>query len=244
MSTLKTISLQHLNGASPNIYLGNTGNVGIGNSSPTTKLSVDGEAFFGRADSSVEGGEIKLARSSDNLAHYSIDCYGGSTTPSMRFIDNVVGAVRMGIDSSGRVTKPYQPMFYAQHNATGQASNRYGYFSGEWVNQGGHASHGQFNAGYMHTRFTCPVAGKYMVWLGNIGNASGTTQRSYVYKNGSTVSNELRTAQTGNHGTGASLMTIVDCAANDWLACLSLADDNSSGFYAGIYSHMGVLLIG
>lgn len=167
-----------------------------------------------------------------------------SNTTSLVFFTNDANTERMRIDSAGRVTKPYQPMFYAQHNNSSQSSSRYGYFSGEWVNQGGHATHAQFDQGYTHTRFTCPVAGKYLVWVGNIGNSSASTLRTYVHKNGSIASAELRTAQTGNHGTSASMLVIINASANDYIGCYSYMDDASLGFYSGVYSHMGVILIG
>lgn len=244
MSILKTIYLQHLNGANANMTLDSSGRVGIGNTSPSFPLHVGGEIFSGRSDSSLEGGQISLGRASDDFAHYNIDCYGGSTTPSLRFIDNAAGAARMSIDSSGRVTRPYQPMFYARHNNNSSASGRYGLFDGVLTNQGGHASHSTFGGSYSYTRFTCPIAGKYFVWVGNIGPNTGTTQRTYVHKNGSNNSAQLRTGQTTNHGTSASMNVIIDAAANDWISCYSASDDGSMAFYSGEYSHMGVILIG
>lgn len=76
-----------------------TGNVGLGTDSP----SVNANLSLGRKDSVSEGGQIDLFRSSDNTAAYSIDVYGSGTNPSLRVIDQMVGAERMRIDSSGVV---------------------------------------------------------------------------------------------------------------------------------------------
>lgn len=70
-------------------------NVGIGITSPTTKLTV------GRVDSSNEGGQIDLCRSTDNTSVWAIDVYGNTSTPTLRFLDNTVASVRGSFDGSG-----------------------------------------------------------------------------------------------------------------------------------------------
>lgn len=77
-----------------NIYY-NTGSVGIGTSSPSSPLAI------GRVNSIEEGGQIDLCRSSDNASAWGIDVYGSTSTPSLRFIDNVASATRLSIDGSG-----------------------------------------------------------------------------------------------------------------------------------------------
>ncbi len=218
--------------------VGSTGRVGIGTSTPSAKLHVSTGATGGMA---YFQGSARTIYFEDDGSGSRISTEG---TGQFSIRSASSGGNHLTVDASGRVMTPYQPMFYAYHNSSGQASSRYGYFSNVYVNQGGHATHGQFDQAYTHTRFTCPVAGKYMVWVGNIGNASASTLRTYVHKNGSIASAELRTAQTGNHGTSASMMTIINAAANDYIGCYSYMDDASSGFYAGVYSHMGVMLIG
>lgn len=160
MSILKTIYLQHLNGANANMTLSVNGNVGIGNTSPQHKLHVDGgKIFCGREDTSSEGGQISFGRASDGVQHYSIDCFGGSTTPSLRFIDDTAAAVRMSIDSSGNVTKPYQPAFiaYMTSNQTTTAGGQilFDALSSEIPSIR--------SAGYSTTnkRYTAPVTGLY-----------------------------------------------------------------------------------
>jgi len=186
------------------------------------------------------GGTIGFVRTGSNsigdLVFGTRGSAGDSTT---------IATERMRIDSAGRVTMPYQPMFYAQHNSSvGSSSGNYGRFDNEYVNVGGHASHGTHGGSYTYTRWYAPVTGKYLVWVGNIGPASNTTQRTYVVRNGSDVSAEMRTAQTGNHGTSASMLVLVSAAAGDWIATYSQSDNGSLGFYNGIYAHFGVQLIG
>ena len=73
------------------------GNVGIGTSTPSSPLTI------GRVDSSNEGGQIDLCRASDNTNAWGIDVFGNTTTPSLRFVDNVAAAVRMTIAGTGFV---------------------------------------------------------------------------------------------------------------------------------------------
>jgi hypothetical protein len=74
-----------------------SGNVAIGIATPTTRLTI------GRVDSSSEGGQIDLCRASDNFNAWGIDVFGNTTTPSLRFIDNVASAARMVITGAGNV---------------------------------------------------------------------------------------------------------------------------------------------
>jgi hypothetical protein len=146
------------------------------------KLTVSGEGFFGRTDSSNEGGEIKLARASDDSAHYSIDVFGSGSTPSLRIIDNIAGAARISIDSAGRVTMPSQPAFHVYRNSSGggQLNDVNGVVIWNTVvfNTGGH---------YNTTtgRFTAPVAGRYMfnVRLLHNGTAGYGVVSAHLRKN-------------------------------------------------------------
>ena len=73
------------------------GNVGIGTSSPSSKLTI------GRIDSASEGGQINLCKALDNGTAWSIDIYGSTSTPALRFVDATAGTERMRIDASGNV---------------------------------------------------------------------------------------------------------------------------------------------
>lgn len=60
-----------------------------------------GAAVLPRVDSSNEGGQINFNRAVDNVANWSIDSFGNTTTPTLRFIDTA--NVRMAINGSGNV---------------------------------------------------------------------------------------------------------------------------------------------
>lgn len=74
-----------------------SGNIGIGTTSPTSPLTI------GRVSSGSEGGQIDLCRSSDNANAWGIDVFGSTSTPSLRFVDNIASATRMAIDGTGKV---------------------------------------------------------------------------------------------------------------------------------------------
>jgi hypothetical protein len=92
---------------------GGTGKVGI-NKRPTLatfdvngsigssgNLSVyGGNVFIGRQNSTIEGGEIQFARASDNSNDWSIDSYGSTSTPDLRFFNATAPSVKMFINGS------------------------------------------------------------------------------------------------------------------------------------------------
>jgi len=55
-----------------------------------------------RVNSAEEGGEISLARASDNASYWFMDVFGSTSTPSLRFIQDT--STRMSLDSSGLLT--------------------------------------------------------------------------------------------------------------------------------------------
>jgi hypothetical protein len=83
-------------------------NFGSQNIQTTGTLSVTGVAAIGatkfnRQDTSHEGGEIQLARASDNAAGWFIDSYGSGSAPHMRIYDGETSTQRVVIDGSGNV---------------------------------------------------------------------------------------------------------------------------------------------
>ena len=89
-----TVTFNAATASIPNNLNFTNGNFGVG-VTPTSRITV------GRVDSTNEGGQIDFCRASDNSNHYAIDVYGGSTTPSLRFIDNAASTTRLTLDSSG-----------------------------------------------------------------------------------------------------------------------------------------------
>ena len=245
MSELRVTTLKHESAAADNITLDANGNVGIGTSSPNNLVQIEGSN--GTVPSQLRLGITASSQFYDIGRDYTDGyCwfYGAQTGIYSGFKWATGGTERMRIDSAGRVTMPYQPSFYAQHNPTSATSGSYGNFTNEFINIGNHVSHSTHGGAYSYTRFTCPVAGIYLVWVGNIGPSAATVQRTHIYKNGVIASAILRSSQDGNHGTSASMTVLVNASAGDWIAAFSLADNGGVGFYASEYSHFGVRLLG
>jgi hypothetical protein len=103
---LKFTSYDTVSGYNTRMTVSSNGNVGIGTSTPGAGIRLDvqgGEIRAGRIDSSSEGGQISLARSSDNATGWYMDVYGNTSTPSLRLVDVSSGAVSLVINSSGAV---------------------------------------------------------------------------------------------------------------------------------------------
>ena len=125
------------------IYFAANGSIGIGTDSPGAGIKLDvqgGEIRAGRVDSSSEGGQISLARSSDNASAWYLDVYGNTSTPSLRVVDVSAGAVSLAINSSGAVAlrgavsaSGVGITFPATQNASSDANTLDDYEEGSWT---------------------------------------------------------------------------------------------------------------
>ncbi len=94
------------NSTSNTVTFAANGSVGIGTNTPGAGIKLDvqgGEIRAGRIDANSEGGQISLARSTDNATAWYADVYGNTSTPSFRLVDVSSAAVSLAINSSGAV---------------------------------------------------------------------------------------------------------------------------------------------
>lgn len=125
-------------------------------------------------------------------------------------IQNTGGTNALLIDSSGRVSRPNTPAFYA-YNGANQTSESVIQFTTAGVNVGSHYNTTTY-------RFTAPVAGNYFFTFSAMAGAA-TYNRFGLYKNGSIYGNQKYAANQTYERFSASW--IVDLAVNDYVTIVS-----------------------
>jgi hypothetical protein len=219
-----------INIGSGQVYKDSLGNVGIGTTNPSSQLHLNKS---GTGDYTT----MRLSNSGASGRTYEVGL-GGNTAAagyanSLYFYDSTAGALRMAIDSAGRVTTPAQPAFSGYKSGASSSSGVETKITPDVIafNVGSHYSSGT-------GRFTAPVAGKYMILMHmTIG---GSTADAYfgcnARKNGSNA-----TGWTWNNASNYSddstwAHMIIDCSANDFLEFYSYtASSCSVGLYAYVY---------
>lgn len=88
----------------PAVTADSSGNLNLQSGGVTRAVVSSSGLKINRVDSSNEGGQLDLCRSSDNTSAWAIDVYGNTSTPSLRFVDNVAAAARLQIDGTGIMT--------------------------------------------------------------------------------------------------------------------------------------------
>jgi hypothetical protein len=167
----------------------NTGGVGIGTSSPGALLDISGSG----ADATLRltaptgyGGNTRYLYNGVAQWYVGTNAAGGGENSftiygytGNDFKVVTTGTERMKISSTGIVTTPYQPSFYAVSNAgdTAYTANQVIVFNTTRHNTGSH-----FNTS--NGRFTAPVAGKYL-FIGNFYSYGGYNTTIILTINGS-----------------------------------------------------------
>lgn len=228
-----------------------TGNVGIGTSSPGSALdvqAVDGRSIikltattntnpvYSRASNA--GGYLYLGRDGSAGVDFGAGAYAAGvwSTGAYPMVFGTNGTERMRIDSSGRVTMPYQPGFYA-YKSNGPTGT-----SGEIV----------YNATFWNTgsayntstgRFTAPISGYYLVGATGIPSNSNYCETA-VYRNNSEMFLNIRgqgvSGGTTQAGSGGSCIVYLN--ANDYISA-SVAGGNAL-YGSGVYTSFFARLIG
>lgn len=177
--------------------------VGIGTSSPTNILHVSGTAGTPVLLERTNGAVCTLAFKGNTTTN---NPYLGANGDDLYF--NTGNANRLLIDSSGRVTMPAQPSFYAYGTGAYQSQGGSGFaYSSTTFNTGGHYNTSTY-------RFTAPVAGLYYFSVGAIMQ-SGTADGGVVLvKNGT-----FRFAKdyTNSSGRSSNVSSVIYLNANDYV---------------------------
>ena len=153
--------------------------------------------------------------------------YDGSAYQIVHSTDNfVTHALRLGIDSAGRVTMPYQPRFCGQRS-NGNVTNAYILLNSVRTNVGNcyNTSTG---------RFTCPVAGVYRISF----FIPMSTTNSYIRatRNGGIVAE----VYTGFEKPVGGHTALEQCAAGDYIEFY--VEGTTNGTYASNYNSVSIEL--
>jgi hypothetical protein len=142
---------------------------------------------------------------------------------------------RLRIDSSGRVTMPYQPIFQAFGVTGGTFANgSYWIFPSTLVNIGNH-----YNTS--NGVFTSPVAGTYIFWWSFIGNTTNDVYRYYIHRNngivgGSGMQLRIDTSATGTeYGANGAQKVALSLNVNDTVR-IYFSSDGGNVSYPGTNS--------
>ena len=187
------------------IAIDSSGNVGIGTSSPSSKLEVV------YSNSGVQGLILKNTGVTGSprlfFSDSSSTCGIFQDSNNLQFLTNSTpgttsGTERMRIDSSGRVTMPYQPSFRAYRTSSTTSTGNVIIWPNTFHNTGNH-----FNT--TTGVFTAPVAGVYAVSLHYLTENSSTQVDAHVRVNG-VINNgiRMRSAGAANHKTTSATHAI------------------------------------
>lgn len=168
-----------------------------------------------------------------NTMGWEIYNQAGDTTKALRFYES---ADRMILDSSGRLTTPFQTAFLAVATGGGGSvgTGNYTSYLSTPINVGS-----GFNTST--GRFTAPVAGTYLVFVhaNATGASGGTPTRIQILKNGSSVPTSNNQIRAGNSDLTYDMSMLVSLAVNDYINVYSIpgsanmTDDSAYNFFGG-----------
>jgi len=233
------------------LRINSSGYIGIGTDNPGNKLDVVDNVnnTFGQLrmqSSSSFGTRMTFASTSTNGKTYQIGSNFAVGQGEFSIYDYTSALERLRVDSSGRVTMPYQPCFYCDLNNNGL---NFGFASGSVVPFSSATTNVGSNFNTSTYRFVAPIAGNYVFHIClSFGNnaANNTWVAGRFRKNGSVllannyILGQVSQINSNQYDTIAGT-AILNLAVNDYIDVIAeyntfngnLSFGNFCGFLLG-----------
>ena len=205
-----------------------TPNYGVSSYSDSATASLEASPGSGESGVGVKAFGRSVATNGGDIL-YTSDSRGAGGRHRFGYWNGTAFTQTMGIDSSGRMTLPYQPAFHA--NGLGAyTNNTNAIFPTTRFNVGGH-----YNT--TNGRFTAPVTGTYLFGWTSIGTSANEVMRWYFRVNGTNVGDiHLRqdTQATGSeYATNGMFVIPWKLTQGDYVNIYLAADANNAPYAAG-----------